>query len=144
MARARKSSEEAATDLLLAAGLLVRRLRQEGASRELITWTQVAIMHRLEAGPATVADLARSEFITPQSMGGSIAALEEQGFVERKPHPTDGRQFLVALTPAGERVRKLSSSAKQAWLTSAIGGLGPEDREALLAAIDVLRKLGEQ
>jgi DNA-binding MarR family transcriptional regulator len=144
MAKARRSQEELATDLLLAAGLLVRRLRQEGASGELITWTQVAIMHRLEAGPATIADLARSEFIKPQSMGGSVAALEEQGFVERKPDANDGRQFLVALTPAGERVRKASANAKQAWLIRAIGKLSPEDREALLAAISVLQKLSEQ
>ena len=101
-------------------------------------------MHRLEAGPATIADLARSEFIKPQSMGGSVAALEEQGFVERKPDANDGRQFLVALTPEGERVRKASANAKQAWLIRAIGKLSPEDRETLLAAISVLQKLSEQ
>ena len=144
MVKIAKSTEAAATDLLLAAGLLVRRLRQEGSAHELITWTQVAIMHRLEAGPATIADLARSEFIKPQSMGGSVAALEEQGFVERRPDPSDGRQFLVALTPAGEQVRKVSASAKQAWLSRAIGALGAGDRDALLTAIGVLRKLSEQ
>ena len=144
MVKIAKATEAAATDLLLAAGLLVRRLRQEGSAHELITWTQVAIMHRLEAGPATIADLARSEFIKPQSMGGSVAALEEQGFVERRPDPSDGRQFLVALTPTGEQVRKVSASAKQAWLSRAIGALGPEDRDALLKAIGVLRKLSDQ
>jgi DNA-binding MarR family transcriptional regulator len=145
MSKPPQSPEEAATDLLMAASLLVRRLRLEGSStRELLSWTQVAVMHRLEAGPQTIADLARSESIKPQSMGGSVALLEEQGFVERRPHPNDGRQFLFALTAAGQEVRKVSTQAKQAWLAKTIGELELEERDALSAAIGVLRKLGEQ
>ena len=138
------SAETSAIDLLMAATSLVRRLRLEGASRELITWTQAAVMHRLKGGPATIADLARSESIKPQSMGGSIASLEEQGFVERRQDPQDGRQFLCALTPAGEEMLKRTANAKQAWLTKAIGQLSTKDHEALLAAIDVIRRMGEQ
>jgi DNA-binding MarR family transcriptional regulator len=32
--------------------------------------------------------------VKPQSMGGTLAAMEEEGLVERQPHPTDGRQIL--------------------------------------------------
>jgi DNA-binding MarR family transcriptional regulator len=145
MGKATKSAaDRAATDLLMAASLLVRRLRLEASSQELISWTQVAVMHRLESGPLTIADLARSESIKPQSMGGSVAALEERGFVERRPDPDDGRQFFFALTPAGQEVRRVTSNAKQAWLAKAIGELEAEDREVLFASIDVLRKLSEK
>jgi DNA-binding MarR family transcriptional regulator len=139
-----KSPEEAVTELLVASNLLVRRLRLEGSGDEFLTWTQVAVMNRLEAGPMTIADLARSESITPQSMGSAVANLEERGFVERKPHPSDGRQFLFALTSAGEEVRKASTDAKQAWLARAIEQLGPKERDALYAALDVLQGLSEQ
>ena len=138
------SIEEGAADLRVSLGLLVRRLRQETSSPETITWTQVAVMHRLESGPATIAELARAEQIKPQSMGGSVAILEEQGFVERRPDPSDGRQFLIALTSAGEQMRKQTSLAKHAWLTQAIGRLAPEERDVLFAAMGALRKLGEQ
>src|SRR5258707_260074 len=144
MSKYLKSPEEAATELLVASSLLMRRLRLEASRTEQITWTQVAVMHRLESGPMTIADLARSESIKPQSMGGSIAVLEEQGLVERRPDPSDGRQFLFALTAAGEEARKVSTKAKQAWLAKAIGELGSEDRDALIAAIDVLRRLSER
>jgi DNA-binding MarR family transcriptional regulator len=144
MSKTSKSAEEAATELLVASNLLVRRLRLEGTGDEQLTWTQVAVMHRLESGPMTIADLARSESITPQSMGTSVAHLEERGFVERRPHPNDGRQFLFALTASGDEVRKVSTRAKQAWLASAIEQLGHKERDALFAAIDVLQGLGER
>jgi DNA-binding MarR family transcriptional regulator len=143
MSKTSKSPEDAATELLVASNLLVRRLRLEGSGDELLTWTQVAVMHRLEAGPMTIADLARSESITPQSMGSSVAYLEDRGFVERRPHPNDGRQFLFALTASGDEVRKASTRAKQGWLARAIEALGPKERDVLFAAIDVLRGLGE-
>ncbi len=54
-------------------------------------------------GPATTADLARAESMKPQSMGTTIAALEEMGIVERKPHPTDGRQMNIELTAKRRR-----------------------------------------
>jgi DNA-binding MarR family transcriptional regulator len=144
MAKIATSIEEGATELRAALGLLVRRMRQETSTPESLTWTQVAVMHRLEAGPATIAELARAEQIKPQSMGGSVAILEEQGFVERRADPDDGRQFLIALTPAGIQVRTQSSLAKHAWLTQAIGKLPPRERETLFAAMGALRKLGEQ
>ncbi len=74
-------------------------------------------------GPATTADLARAEGVRPQSMGTTIAALEERGIVERKAHPSDGRQFHIQLTAQGTAMRKGSKDAKLAWLTNAIAQL---------------------
>ena len=45
----------------------------------------------------------------PQSMGGTLAAMEEEGLVERRPHPTDRRQILFTLT-ADERPRNAEES----------------------------------
>ncbi|HEX4085322.1 MAG TPA: MarR family transcriptional regulator, partial [Chthoniobacteraceae bacterium] len=103
-----KKHEEAATELFLALGLLLRRVRSVGihASNEL-SWTDVSVMARLDKeGPATTAELARAEGIRPQTMGATIAGLEEMGIVERKPHPTDGRQMNIVLTARGGNVRK--------------------------------------
>ena len=59
----------------------------------------------------------------PQSMGTTIAALEERGIVERKPHPTDGRQVNIELTAKGVAVRKSARDAKRTWLAQAIAQL---------------------
>src|SRR5580658_9743611 len=94
----RKNLDASIADLAQAIGLLIRRVRAASASHEL-SWTESSVMARLaKDGPATTADLARAEAIKPQSMGATIAALEEMGMVERRPHPSDGRQVNIELT----------------------------------------------
>src|ERR1700722_12405408 len=94
----RKIPDTAVVDFIHAVGLLIRRVRAAAASYEL-SWTESAVMARLaKNGPATTAELARAEAMKPQSMGTTIAALEERGIVERKPHPTDGPQMNIELT----------------------------------------------
>ena len=138
----RKNLEIAVTELLSATGQLTRRLRAVSNTREL-TWSQVAIMARLEeAGPLTTADLARAESVKPQSMGGTLAAMEEEGLVERQPHPTDGRQILYALTDEGREARKKVSLAKREWLLAAIAQLSRGEQKTLLAAVDIIRRFG--
>ena len=94
-------------------------------------------------GPATTADLARAEGMKPQSMGTTIAALEDRGLVERKPHPTDGRQLIIELTAKGAAVRKSVREAKQTWLTQAIARLDREEQATLFAAAVIIRRLVE-
>src|ERR1700688_595876 len=125
--------ETAATELSLAIGQLARRLRTEVNPGEL-SWSQNATLARLEkAGAVTTADLARSEFVKPQSMGTTLADLEQAGLVQRRPHPTDGRQVLFALTAAGAEARRKRSLARREWLLAAIERLDPADRPKLRA-----------
>jgi DNA-binding MarR family transcriptional regulator len=138
----RNNLEVAVTELLSVTGQLTRRLRAVSNTREL-TWSQVAIMARLEeAGPLTTADLARAESVKPQSMGGTLAAMEEEGLVERQPHPTDGRQILYALTDEGREARRKVSLAKREWLLAAIAQLSQAEQKTLLAAVDIIRRFG--
>jgi len=46
-------------------------------------------------------DLARGANITPQAMGELVDELEELGYVERRPDPTDRRAKLIVLTERG-------------------------------------------
>src|SRR6202142_4658840 len=125
----RKPLELAVADFTQAIGLLMRRVRAAAASHEL-SLTEAAVMARLDKdGPATTADLARAEGMKPQSMGTTVAALEEMGMVERKPHPTDGRQVNIELTAKGVAVRKSARDAKRTWLAKAIAPLDKRERE---------------
>ena len=58
----------------------------------------------------TTAELARAEMVKPQSMGTLLAELEQEGLVQRQPHPTDGRQILFSLTDAGRGRRGASAT----------------------------------
>jgi len=141
---ARKNFEMAVLDFTQAIGLLVRRVRAAAAGHEL-SLTEAAVMARLDKeGPATTADLARAEGMKPQSMGTTIAVLEEMGIVERKAHPTDGRQVNIALTAKGAAVRKSSGEAKRTWLAQAIAQLDEEERETLFAAGEIIKRLAEK
>jgi DNA-binding MarR family transcriptional regulator len=137
------SSETAVTELSLAIGQLVRRLRMEANPGEL-TWSQIATLARLEkTGPMTTADLARSEHVKPQSMGTTLADLEQEGLVQRRPHPTDGRQILFALTAEGIEARRKRSIAKREWLLAAMAKLDPADQQTLIAAAALIKRLSE-
>jgi DNA-binding MarR family transcriptional regulator len=140
----RNTLEIALTDFTQAIGLLVRRVRAAAASHEL-SLTEAAVMARLaKDGPATTADLARAESMKPQSMGTTIAALEEMGMVERKPHPTDGRQVNIELTAKGAAVRKSDKDAKRTWLAQAITQLDEQERETLFKAGEIIKRLAEE
>jgi DNA-binding MarR family transcriptional regulator len=139
-----KTFELAVSDLTQAVGLLLRRLRAAAASHEL-SLTEAAVMARLaNDGPATTADLARAESMKPQSMGATIAALEEMGLVERKPHPTDGRQVNIELTAKGVAVRKSAGDAKRTWLAQAIAQLDKQEQATLFAAGEIIKRLVEK
>jgi len=140
----RKTLDADVADFVHAVGLLVRRVRAAAAAHEL-SWTEAAVMGRLDRdGPATTADLARAESVKPQSMGATIAALEEMGLVGRKPHPTDGRQMNIVLTAKGADVRKSAKDAKTTWLAQALAQLDEQERQTLLAAGAIIKRLVEK
>jgi DNA-binding MarR family transcriptional regulator len=141
---ARKTIEAGVIDLTQAIGLLMRRVRAAAASHEL-SITESAVMARLaREGPATTADLARAEGMRPQSMGATISALEDMEMIERKPHPTDGRQMNVQLTAKGTAVRKSAKDAKRTWLAQAIAELDEQERETLFKASEIIKRLADK
>ena len=122
-------------------GRLVRHMRGAAAQHEL-SLTESAVLARLgRDGPATTAELARAESMRPQSMSAAVAALEERGLIERKPHPSDGRQMNVALTDRGAAVRRSTKDLKRAWLAQATAGLEDEERLLLARAGEILKRL---
>jgi DNA-binding MarR family transcriptional regulator len=99
---------------------------------------------RLEKhGPASIAELARAESMKPQSMGATVTALEEMALIERKPHPTDGRQVNIELTAKGAAVRESTREAKRTWLAQAIGQLDEEEQQTLFKAGEIIKRLVE-
>ncbi|MDE2263389.1 MAG: MarR family transcriptional regulator [Gammaproteobacteria bacterium] len=129
------------SDFAQTIGRLVRHMRAAAAQHEL-SLTESAVLARLgRHGPATTAELARAEGMRPQSMSAAVATLEERGFVERKPHPSDGRQMNIALTERGATVRSSTNDLKRAWLAQATSGLEDEERQILARAGDILKRL---
>lgn len=137
------SLETAVTELMRSTGLLLRRLRAESNPSEL-TWSESMILARLdEAGTMTTADLARAEAVKPQSIGAALAVLEQEGLVQRRPHPTDGRQVLFALTEQGAATRQRKTILKRQWILAAMAKLSPEEQQTLIAAAALIKRLAD-
>jgi DNA-binding MarR family transcriptional regulator len=135
--------ETAVADLTVAVGQLLRRLRSETNPSEL-NLSQHSVLSRLDQlGAMTTADLARAESMKPQSMGAILASLEQEGLVHRQPHPTDGRQILFALTDEGVDLRRKRVVAKREWLLAAMTQLEPDELQAVMTAIPLIKRLGE-
>ena len=97
----RVDAQEVAASLRTSIGLLVRRVKQSRAEGDL-TLPESSALSRLDrGGPATAAELARQEQISPQSMGATLAVLLDRGWIERRPDPDDGRRMVLTLTTAG-------------------------------------------
>ncbi len=142
---AQKSNEVAVEDFHMALRLLVRRISAD-APPELqeFSWTQKAVLRRLEKhGPATAADLARAEGVKPQSMGTALGLLEKMGLVERKAHPTDGRQINIKLTARGITLRRNTTEATYAWLSRAIAELDRQEQRTLFKAGELFKRMAE-
>jgi DNA-binding MarR family transcriptional regulator len=121
---------------------LKRRARTDAAGQTL-PYPQHAVLKRLEnGGPATTADLARAELITPQAMGGLVATLEQAGYVARHDDAADARRRLVALTAAGRKGLAANRAARHRWLASLVAEqFDADEQRTLVAALALLGKL---
>jgi DNA-binding MarR family transcriptional regulator len=88
---------------------------------------------------AMLATIERHGPLTPSE----LAQREEDGIVQRAADPTDGRSFLVSLTPHGLELLHEVRSRKDAYLARRLSKLDDEERAALARAADVLEHLLE-
>lgn len=141
-----KTSDTQREELSLALCLVIRRIRAKGpAELRSFSWTQKSVLSRLEKeGPATSAELARAEGVSPQSMGTAIVVLKEMGLVEREAHPKDGRQMVVKLTAKGISLRKHTKVAKDTWFTHALEQLDERELVILFKAGEIMKRMAEK
>ncbi|AGM09852.1 MarR family transcriptional regulator [Amycolatopsis sp. MJM2582] len=130
-----------ASRLRLAVVRLNRRLRAQRAG-DGISLTQVSALSTLhKCGALTPGQLAAKEGVQPPSMTRVIAALEEMGYVERRPHPTDGRQAIVELSDRGRAYVIEQITAREIWLDKQLAELSAEEREVLSRASEIIDRM---
>ena len=122
-------------------GQLMRRLRAEHR----FPLSHGAVLGRLDRqGPLSTVELASAERVRPQSMGQTLAELETQGLVSRRPDEADGRRTLLELTDAGRQTLAEDRQRREGWLAQAIEHeFSAEEQEVLAQAIPLLARLTE-
>jgi DNA-binding MarR family transcriptional regulator len=137
-----QDTEALADELQFVVGALVRQMRSVSPAHE-ISLSQVSVLKRLDrAGPHTVADLARLDKITHQSVTVSVDALASRGLVHRVPDPGDRRRKLVTITGDGQKLLTERREAGAENLAAAIASrLTSAERANLARAIPLMRLL---
>jgi DNA-binding MarR family transcriptional regulator len=100
-----------------AAHHLERALRQELAANGMEMWELEVLLslHRAEGHRRSAGDLLRESQVTSGAITNRVARLEERGWVRRDVDPSDRRQVLVTMTPAGlERAREVMATKTHA------------------------------
>jgi DNA-binding MarR family transcriptional regulator len=130
-----------ASELRAVLGGLMRRLRAEHR----FPFSHGAVLGRLDRGGArSVSELAVAERVRPQSMAQTVAELEADGLVTRRPDPEDGRRALVALTEQGLTTLHADRRQREGWLAKAISEeLFGREQATLAEAVELLRRLAE-
>jgi DNA-binding MarR family transcriptional regulator len=131
-----------ASELRTSVMRLARRLRRMRVDTTL-SLGQLAALGTLDRhGPMAPGELAAHERVQPPSMTRIVKALEAGGYVTRVPHPTDGRQVVVALAAPGIALLRADRRRRDAWLAQRVCELSAEDRAVLRRAAEVLDRLG--
>lgn len=139
----RVSAAQLAVSLRDSITRLNRRLRQTRPVGDL-TVTQISALQSLDtAGALTPRELADIERVQPPTMTKIVAKLEERGLVVRTPHPTDGRQAVLAPSPAGRDLIASYRKARDEWLARRLAGLSSEERETIHRAAEILSRLAK-
>ena len=88
------------------------------------------------SGPVLMRALSEAVGVTPRTITGLIDALEKDGWVERRPHPTDRRATIIALTPAAEIAfaRLTQNYGHLSW--DLVSGIPEADLHAALRVIE--------
>ena len=106
-----------------------------------ITAAQSRLAQRIDDGGSRLTDLADRAQVTKQTASLLVAALEEQGLVERGPDPADGRARLIRFTERGraasQEAMRVVMGVEQEWAEH----LGPRLTGQLRTALVRLREV---
>ncbi len=133
-----------ASELRLSVMRLRRRLAVERHPDNELSLNAMAVLGALyRKGEASLGELAAHERVQPPSMTRMIKCLEEDGYVVRRAHATDGRQVLVSLSEQG-RARVLADRTRRdAWLATRLRELTAEERAVLRRAAPIIERLAQ-
>jgi DNA-binding MarR family transcriptional regulator len=136
-----RTADDLAKTLREAIQRLNRRVRQARPVGDLTFGQLSALTSILLAGALTPRELADIERVQPPTMTKIVGKLEERGLVIRSPHPTDGRQVILAPTEQGRAIYAQFELARNAWLSEHLEQLGPEDRNVLFRAAEIMQQV---
>jgi DNA-binding MarR family transcriptional regulator len=120
-------------------------LQDLGAREYGMTYARGRVVAALHvSGPVLMRALSDAVGVSPRTITGLTDALEADGWVQRRAHPTDRRATLVALTPAAETAFARLLEMYSELARDMLAGVPEADQQCALRVIDhVTGRLGE-
>ena len=126
-------------DRLLEIALLLQHDLARSFAGTGLTTARTHLLWELSAlGPSTQQALAVALGVSPRNITGLVDALQEHGYVTRRPHPTDRRALLVTLTEAGEQTIAQMQAGRTEAAAELVSGLAPDRLEEFRATLDTV------
>jgi len=99
------------------------------------------VLGMLSKRPLTLSELAAYQAVALPTMSRTVSILVERGWITRTEDPEDRRRVQLGVTNEGRSVLKELRAEGLANLAARLAGLTPEEREQVLAGLEVLEKV---
>ncbi|MEU6553585.1 MarR family transcriptional regulator [Streptomyces sp. NPDC046915] len=133
---------EELVDALVGVQRLIRRRLRGGLTGPRLRGAEVELLRLVEARPGIgVSDAAKELYLAGNSVSTLVNQLVRDGYLLRETDPADRRAARLQLTEAARDRLSDWQRRRAALVGRHVARLGEADREALRAALPVLRKL---
>jgi DNA-binding MarR family transcriptional regulator len=107
-----------------------------------LNFSALSVLHTLgRRGPLRLTDLLATEQLKQPALTSLVAKLEQDGLLQRRPDPADGRASLLSLTRTGRELVRSRHANRVEKLAALVARLTPDERAVLAGSIDVLHRL---
>jgi DNA-binding MarR family transcriptional regulator len=98
-----------------------------------VSYVRMRLLTALQRdGEQSMGELATWLGVTPRRVTALVEALEADGLVERRPHPSDRRSTLVTITDGGLKAQQVGWEQHRAEVAQAFGDLSQPEQAQLL------------
>jgi DNA-binding MarR family transcriptional regulator len=106
-----------------------------------MTYARMRLLGALHCnGPQIMSSISDELGVTRRNVTALVDALEEEGLVRRKPHPTDRRATVIEMTGRGERTMERMYDEHRAAVAELFAELEEQDQRELSRMLGALRE----
>jgi len=95
-------------------------------------------------GDQSIAAIGQRLGFSPSTMTGLVDRLEEQGYLKRRPHASDRRVTLLALSRKGNAAFLREIVWYRSLVDEIFGSLGEDAKQVVLHALETLRSANDE
>ncbi|MBV8836951.1 MAG: MarR family transcriptional regulator [Alphaproteobacteria bacterium] len=95
-------------------------------------------------GRMTMGELSSRLMVTSGNVTGLVDGMVADRFVTRRPHATDRRSIIIAITPTGRKLFAKVSAALARWIGAAMGDMSKAELAQLIALFGKLKQSADK